>query len=90
MKNLKNFKADNIPPNLASNEELTKALNKYGNMNEDALVEQLVTQIRTSKQNGTYNPEQMQGYITLLSPHLSSSQSEKLKNIIKIIDAENV
>lgn len=91
MKQLRNFKKQNsIPKGLSDNPQMQDALNKYGNLDEDALINQLVMQVRESRENGTYDENQMRGYIEMLSPHISQSQKEKLTNIISIISSEDV
>ena len=90
MKQLRNFKLDtkNIPKEVLQNPAFGEAMQKYGGMNEDALIEQLLTQIRTARKNGTYNPAQTESYVSMLSPHLSSAQREKLQNVLRIINSE--
>jgi len=92
MKQLRNYKLDkkDIPDEVMANPAFGEAMAKYGGMGEDALIEQLLSQIRASKKAGTYNPAQTEGYVNMLSPHLSAAQREKLANIVRIINAEGV
>jgi|GEM_PF-998807 len=96
MRELRNFKsggnsgstgggADNVTQ---ANTIYKDAMAKYGGMEEDALIEQLVTQITTSKQKGTYNATQMNAYIQMLKPHLTDKQRSKLDNVMRVIDIQ--
>ena len=90
MKQLRNFKQQKgvCPEAVAANPAFNEAMEKYGGMSEDALIEQLVSQVASAKQNGTYNAGQMQAYIQMLSPHLSEQQRNKLDNVLRVIEAE--
>lgn len=91
MKQLRNFKKTNsIPDEFAHNRQMQDAISKYGNLDENALVDALIQNVKTQRQNGTYSQEQMTSYVQMLSPHLSHAQKEKLENIINIISNENV
>jgi len=86
MRQLRNFKQDSITSN--QNELLNQAYQKYGGLSQDALIEQLVAQVQKAKQDGTYDKEQMQNYINLMSPMLNGAQRQKLDNVLKVLDAE--
>ena len=88
MKSLRNFKNEDF--NSSDNPALSEALKKYGNMGEDELINQLLVSVRSSRANGTYNPSQMDAYVEMLKPHITAQQYEKLKNIVHIINSENV
>jgi len=92
MKQLRNFRGEpqNIPEEFMQNPAFGEAMQKYGNMNEDALIEQLVSQIRAKRRDGTYSAAQTEGYVNMLTPHLNPNQREKLQNILRIIHSENV
>ena len=90
MKQLRNFKQGNpsIPQEVMDNPAFSETLKRYGGMDEDALIEQLLSQIRTARKEGTYNPAQTQSYVSMLSPFLSPAQRDKLDNLVQIINAE--
>jgi len=88
MKQLKNFRANQVPQEVSNNPSFNAALDKYGNMGEDALIEQLIMQVANAKKSGTYNATQMQAYISMISPHLNQAQKTKLENVLKVIEAE--
>ncbi len=91
MKQLRNFKNNKrITDAFGDNDALMQTMNKFSGMDENALIEQLLMQVHNSRQNGTYDAKQMEQYITMLSPHLSQAQNEKMRNIVNIINHENV
>ena len=61
---------------------------KYAGMDEDGLIAELMKSVREAKANGTYDPAQMQAFITLASPSLSPEQREKLENVVRLINAD--
>ena len=92
MKKLRGYNAgkEKIPEAVKGNPAFMSAMSKYGGLSEDALVGKLLEQIRASHENGTYNPGQMQSYVSMLSPYLSAAQREKLGNIMKVIENEKI
>lgn len=91
MRQLRNFKNTAAKTGIDKDDpKLKEAMDKYGGMGEDELIDQLMKSVKTSRANGTYNPQQMSTYVQMLRPHISDVQYEKLKNIINIINSENV
>ena len=88
MKQLRNFQSGGNDSQ--GGDALSEAMRKYGNMGEDELINQLLTSVRSARANGTYNPSQMTAYVEMLKPHITDGQYEKLKNIVNIINSENV
>jgi hypothetical protein len=87
---LKNYRGASGDGNFSAQDSVVNdAVKKYGGMDEDALIKQLVGSVQTARENGTYDPKQMQSYAEMLSPHLSDAQKEKLKNIIEILNGGN-
>lgn len=84
MKQLKGYNADKVK---VMEQE---ALEKYKNMNEDALVDALLENVRKSKEDGTYNPSSLTEFAQMMSPHLSPAKRERLENIIRLINTSNV
>ena len=89
MKNLRNFSASGGK----KPEELLKScgieedtLSMYSGMDEDALISELLKNVRASKENGSYNPQQMTAFINAMAPSLSPQQLEKLNNIVRLIN----
>ncbi len=90
MKQLRNFKCGDGEFDPNQDPDFSAAMKKYGGMGEDELINQLLISVRNSRANGTYDPSQMQGYVEMLKPHITEAQYEKLKNIVNIINGENV
>ena len=90
MKQLKNFRCADGDFNPEQDPDFNAAMQKYGGMGEDELINQLLVSVRNSRANGTYDPSQMTGYVEMLKPHITDKQYEKLKNIVEIINSENV
>lgn len=64
------------------------AFDKYKNMNEDALVDALLDNVRKSKADGTYNIAKLKSFAEMMSPHLSKAKRERLDNLIRLIDSD--
>ena len=87
MKNLRGYKS-----NEKSNKEKLKAAGiddtaaeKYGDMDEDELLIALRESVKKAKREGTFNSEQLQYFVKMLSPQLSEEQRKKLKEILSTI-----
>ncbi len=92
MKQLRGYnqnRENQIPDAVKDNPQFSNAMQKYGNLSEDALIGQLLEQIRAAQEQGTYNPAQMKQYVGMLSPYLSGAQREKLQNLVRVIEREN-
>lgn len=73
-----------LPQNL-----LDEAMKKYGGMNEDALISQLLSMVKAQKASGTYDESQMLSFINSVSPHLNEAQRGRLESLLEILNAEN-
>jgi hypothetical protein len=75
------------PENLhIQQDDMQQAINKYGNMSRDELTEQLLSNIKTQKENGTFDKDRMHQFINTASSLMSSEQIGNLKDIIQAID----
>lgn len=91
MKQLRNFNLNkSVPKQFADSDALKETMDRFSGMDENALIEQLLVQVHNSRANGSYDAKQMEQYVAMLSPHLSETQREKMSNIVKIINSENV
>ncbi|MDR2201957.1 MAG: hypothetical protein LBP26_04255 [Clostridiales bacterium] len=90
MKQLRNFNKGADAQGLKDNPAVADALKKYDGMGEDELISRLLESVRTARADGTYNPSQMSAYVDMLRPHLSAVQYEKLRNVITLINGEDV
>lgn len=80
MKQLKGYSAEKVK---VMEQE---ALDKYKNMNEDALVDALMDNVRKSKADGTYNPDSLKEFAEMIAPHISPAKRERLENLIRLIN----
>lgn len=82
MKQLKGYSSDKV-------RDMEKAaLDKYKNMNEDALVDALLDNVRKSKADGSYSPTALSDFAEMMSPHLSQEKRERLNNLIRLINSD--
>ena len=82
MKQLRGFNGDDAAA-------LTQqAMDKYKNMNEDALVDALLDNVRRSKADGTFDPASLRQFATMMAPHLSAEKRERLENLIRLISSD--
>lgn len=65
-----------------------EALDKYKNMNEDALVDALLDSVRKSKSDGTFDPKSLKEFAEMMSPHLTPAKRERLDNLIRLIGSD--
>lgn len=92
MKNLRNFSASGKKEQDDKTKEVLRnmgidgdAVDKYSAMNENELIESLISAVKRSKEDGSFSPKQMQAFISIVSPHLSSEQLKKLQSVISVI-----
>lgn len=64
------------------------ALDKYKDMNEDALVDALLDNVRKSKADGTYSAAELMQFAEMMSPHLTQEKRERLANLIRLINSD--
>lgn len=99
MKQLRNFSAQNknnrsnaSEPengNVSPESLMNEAMKKYGNMDENALLNQLVSGVRAQRSDGTYDEGQLLSFANSISPYLDEAQRKKLENIICMISSQN-
>lgn len=80
MKSLKSF--DRGRETKSANAEFESAKEKYGGMDENALISELRHKIGEAKENGTFNKAQMESYIEYLSPYLTTEQKKIVSDIV--------
>ena len=64
-------------------EEMEKFLKERQNSGEDALMDELKRMTREQEQRGEMNPTRMEEIYKVLSPFLSESQREKMREVIR-------
>ena len=82
MKQLKGYNCDNV------RQMEREALDRYKNMNEDALVDALLDNVRKSKADGTYSASALRDFAQMMSPHLREDKRERLSNLIRLINTD--
>ena len=64
-------------------EEMERFLNERQSSGEDALMDELKRMTREQEQRGEMNPTRMEEIYRILSPFLSESQREKMREVIR-------
>ena len=60
-------------------------LGKYGEMDEDQLIEEMLKLIEKKKQQGTYDKQQILELASKVAPFLNAEQRAKMEDLLKII-----
>ena len=81
-KNLKGFRGVNSEQ---AQSDYDSARKKYGNLSEDALINELKRQIEKSKADGTYSSEKTMEYVSTITPYLSPRQKSRLDEILELL-----
>jgi len=87
MRQLKNFSSGNKNKQ-NSNETVNAVMGKYGSMNEEQLIDELIKKVNEQKSNGTYDKKQIENFVKIISPKLNEKQRQKLKRMVDFIDEE--
>ena len=78
MKDLKSFKN--------TSKESENIVDKYKDLSEEELLDLLIKQVKTAKENGELDSEQTKNFVRLISPKLTDEQRQKLETVMKIAD----
>ena len=57
----------------------------YTSMSEDELISELLSSVKKQKANGTFNPQQLETLVTMVSPRLSVEQQRKLNDLVLLL-----
>lgn len=88
---------DNSVENTQSEKEAMEALkekygtqvedliNKFQTMSEPELITELFKLINEKKQNGTFNPQEIDNIANIIYPLLTPEQRDKMKNLLLLI-----
>lgn len=77
MKNLRGFSSD-------GKVDLSGA-DKYNNMNHDQLMNELIASVTAAKNNGTFNPSELDNFLVMMSPHLTPERRRHLKELVEML-----
>jgi hypothetical protein len=80
-----NKQNDKVESQQMTEEALKKELNKYQNMSENALFDELLKETNKQKQNGNLTNKKLEEMGEKLKPMLSSEQQNRLEKIIKML-----
>ena len=69
-------------------EEYNDILNKYKNMNNDELMQNLFSEASKLKQQGKLDANTLNGLQSTLSPFLNTNQQEMLKNLVNALNEQ--
>ena len=79
--NLKNtaakFDGQGVSPDMA------EAVNKYSQMSQPELMQNLLFEVQKQKQNGTFDPNRLESAVDSLSAVLTNEQMRNIKEIIR-------
>jgi hypothetical protein len=74
--NIKDFKK-------SEQEDVRQTFDKYKDFSKDQLMQELLSTVKTQKQNGTFNKEQLLSTLALITPSLSEEQKQRLYSIVE-------
>lgn len=60
-------------------------LTKYGQMNEDELIAEMLKLIQQKKDEGTYNPQELKDLAARVKPFLDDEQIAKMESMLKYL-----
>lgn len=63
-------------------DDVKRTYEKYNGMTQDQLMRALFNEVNASKQNGSFDIEQIKRFYREVSPMLSNEQREKMRSII--------
>ena len=66
-------------------EEIKSMYEKYNDLSQDELEQELFSMIKTQKENGTFDAQSIQSTYQMLLPMLNDEQRERLEHYMKLI-----
>lgn len=89
MRQLKNFSNKN-DKGKTDKEVAGDYIKKYDGFSEEQLIDELVKNVKKSKDSGSYSSEQMKTFIDMVSPQMTAEQRTKLNNLVKLIQEDEI
>lgn len=86
--NFSNY-ADEINANEAAQEKAKNIYNKYKDFSKNELIEEIAKQIKTQKQNGTFNKDALLNTLNNFSAFIPQANLNELKELISKLDEQN-
>ena len=65
--------------------QVEELINKFQNLSEPELITELFKLINQKKQNGTFNPQEIDNIAKIISPLLTDEQRDKMNNLLYLI-----
>lgn len=84
--NVQNQSGSTQKTNMPNADQLENIINKYQGFSQEDLVQELITQINTQKQNGTWNKQEMENMLSAVRPMLNEEQQKNLDTLKKILE----
>ena len=79
MRSIKNMKSETpLKPN-------TGSFDKYDGLNGNELMSELMKNVAASKSDGTFSPEQLDEFVSFVSPSLDAQSRERLIELVGMI-----
>ena len=66
-------------------EEVKNKINQYSNLSKDEMMNELFNEVHKSKQNGTFNYNQIASSLDMVKDYLSEEQIKNLQNLLEKI-----
>ena len=84
-KTVKEMEADLKVENKDEYDEVKSMYQKYNNLSQDELEQELFSMIQSQKESGTFDAQSLQNTYQMLLPMLNEEQREKLEHYMKLI-----
>lgn len=87
MRNLRGFKNSSGQSDGDAQRSPEDLLKTYGNMSEEALFQQLMSEVSASKSKGTFSSEELKKNVDQMKPLLTQAQADKLEHLLRLISS---
>ncbi|MCH5155699.1 MAG: hypothetical protein J1F69_03750 [Clostridiales bacterium] len=89
MRSIRDFERDGgKSDNQTLKEEVQAVASKYVGKSEEELIRALRQNVAESKQNGTFSVEQLENFVSVVSPNLDEQSRNKLMALVDMIKGE--
>ena len=89
MRSIKDFgREENKKDNQTLREEVQSVAAKYAGQSEEELLNALRQNVASAKRNGTFSVEQLDGFVSIVSPGLDDAARQRLNALVEMIKAE--
>lgn len=79
MRSIKNMKSEAAPKSSA------ESIDKYDGMSGNELMSELMKNVAASKSDGTFSPEQLDEFVSFVSPSLDARSRARLVELVNMI-----